>query len=231
MMTPGNIVGMAKINGLNAIALTDHNATDNIPAAIEIGKEYDIIVVPGMELETSEEIHVVCLFPDLASIKEFQEIVIKSYGECIPLNRPEIFGQQLIYNEKDEVCGENRNMLLMPTGISIDDSFNIAESLGGIAYPAHVDRDSYSVLSNLGAIPYGYKNGFVEISCECKKYNLIKNYSEMEKYKLLTSSDAHYIDKIQESGGSELLVSELSASGIVKALRNNMIVYNFQGDG
>ncbi|MBR3920086.1 MAG: PHP domain-containing protein [Clostridia bacterium] len=224
MMTPGNLVGMAKINGLDAIALTDHNAMQNIPAAIKIGEAYDIVVIPGMELETAEEIHVVCLFPDTESLSAFQDVVVESYGPKIPANRPDIFGKQLIYNEEDEECGELERMLLIPSGITIDDIFGIVEGLGGIAFPAHVDRDSYSVLTTLGALPYGYKNGFVEISCECDKENLVKMYPELEKYKLLPSSDAHYIDKIQEAGGAELLVEELSVKGVIEALKNSRII-------
>ena len=224
MMTPGNLVGMAKINGLEAIALTDHNAMQNISAAMKIGEAYDIVVIPGMELETAEEIHVVCLFPDTESLSAFQDVVVESYGPKIPANRPEIFGKQLIYNEEDEECGALERMLLIPSGITIDDVFGIVEGLGGIAFPAHVDRDSYSVLTTLGALPYGYKNGFVEISCECSREEIVKTYPELEKYKLLPSSDAHYIDKIQEAGGAELLVEELSAKGVIDALKNSRII-------
>lgn len=224
MMTPGNLVGMAKINGLEAIALTDHNAMQNISAAMKIGEAYDIVVIPGMELETAEEIHVVCLFPDTESLSAFQDVVVESYGPKIPANRPEIFGKQLIYNEEDEECGELERMLLIPSGITIDDVFGIVEGLGGIAFPAHVDRDSYSVLTTLGALPYGYKNGFVEISCECSREEIVKTYPELEKYKLLPSSDAHYIDKIQEAGGAELLVEELSVKGVIDALKNSRII-------
>ena len=224
MMTPGNLVGMAKINGLEAIALTDHNAMQNISAAMKIGEAYDIVVIPGMELETAEEIHVVCLFPDTDSLSAFQDVVVESYGPKSPANRPEIFGKKLIYNEEDEECGELERMLLIPSGITIDDVFGIVEGLGGIAFPAHVDRDSYSVLTTLGALPYGYKNGFVEISCECSREEIVKTYPELEKYKLLPSSDAHYIDKIQEAGGAELLVEELSAKGVIDALKNSRII-------
>lgn len=224
MMTPGNLVGMAKINGLDAIALTDHNAMHNIDAALKIGEAYEMVVVPGMELETTEEIHVVCLFPDTEKLRSFQDVVVDSYGPKIPANRPDIFGKQLIYNEEDEECGELERMLLIPSGITIDDVFGIVEELGGIAFPAHVDRDSYSALTTLGALPYGYKNGFVEISCECDKEELLKTYPELANYKLLPSSDAHYIDRIQEAGGAELLVDELSPKGVIEALKNSRIV-------
>ena len=223
MMTPCNLVGMAKLNGLDAIAVTDHNAMENVETALKVGQAYEIVVVPGMELETSEEIHVVCLFPDIESLAKFQQIVIDSYGENMPKNRPDIFGRQAICNDDDEVISEIDRMLLAPSGISIDDSFGIVESLGGIAYPAHVDRDSYSALATLGAIPYGYKGGFVEISANCNKEELLNNYPELEKYKHLPSSDAHYIDKIQEAEGAILFVEKLSPEGVIDALKNNRI--------
>lgn len=223
-MTPGNIVGMAKLNGLSAIAITDHNASHNVEAAVLFGKEFDITVVPGMELETTEEIHVVCLFPDLVQLARFQEIVMASYAGAIPLNRADLFGRQILYNAEDEICGELEHMLLMPTGITIDASFDLAASLGGIAYPAHVDRDSYSVLTSLGTLPYGYRHPFVEISCECDRNILQKKYPELENYKLLPSSDAHYIDKIQEDGGAVLAVEKRSAAGIIDALREGRIL-------
>ncbi|MFR1517309.1 MAG: PHP domain-containing protein [Clostridia bacterium] len=223
-MTPGNIVGMAKLNGLSAIAVTDHNASQNSEAAVILGKRFGITVIPGMELETAEEIHVVCLFPDLERLACFQERVTASYNGAIPPNRAEIFGRQFLYNAEDEICGELAHMLLAPTGITIDDSFEIAASLGGIAYPAHVDRDSYSVLTNLGALPYGYANPFVEISSGCDRDILLQNYPLLENYKLLPSSDAHYLDKIQEDGRALLAVEETTAGGILDALKEGRIL-------
>lgn len=223
-MTPGNIVGMAALNGLSAIAVTDHNASMNSEAAAILGNNYGITVVPGLELETAEQIHVVCLFPDQDGLSRFQEILLSSYGGAVPRNRADLFGRQLLFNAADEVCGELDRMLLASTGITIDDSFGLAASLGGIAYPAHVDRDSYSVLTSLGALPYGYPHGFVEISCGCDREILLKNFPELENYKLLPSSDAHYIDKIQEEGGAVLEVEEPSAAGIIDALRQGRIL-------
>ncbi len=214
---------MAKINGLDAVAVTDHNAIENVPAAIKIGQAYDIVVIPGMELETLEEIHVVCLFPDYESLSEFLRIVCNSYSGNIPSNRPEIFGRQLVYNEEDEEVSEIERMLLAPSGISIDESFGIVESLGGVAFPAHVDRDSYSALTTLGAIPFGYNGSFVEISAHCDREKLLSSYPDLEKYKLLPSSDAHYIDRIQEAGSAILLVEEKSPRGVIEALKNGRI--------
>lgn len=220
-MTPGNIVGMAVVNGLDAVAITDHNSSYNVPAALKIAEEYGILLVPGMELETSEEIHIVCLFPEYAALKLFQKEVCKSYSPRD--NIIDIFGNQRIYNSRDEITEEWRPMLLEPTGISIDRVFGLAEQLGGISYPAHVDRDSYSVLSSFGMLPYGYPHGFVEISCQCETEDLLGRFPELEHYKLLRASDAHYHEKIQEEGAL-LRVAEKSPAGIIDALKNSSII-------
>ncbi len=219
-MTPGNIVGMGVVNGLDALAVTDHNSSYNVPAAIEIAEEYGILLVPGMELETSEEIHIVCLFPGYRELEAFQGDVCRSYSPRE--NRTDIFGCQRIYNGRDEITGEWKPMLLQPTGISIETVFQLADGYGGIAYPAHVDRDSYSVLSSFGMLPYGYPHRFVEISCQCCPEQLRRQYPQLEAYQLLRASDAHYPDQIQEEG-TVLTVQEKSAAGIIEALKNGGI--------
>ncbi len=220
-MTPGNIVGMAVVNGLDALAIADHNSSYNVPAALEIAEEYGIILVPGMELETSEEIHIVCLFPEYSQLKSFQQEVCASYSPRD--NIIDIFGHQRIYNGRDEIIGEWRPMLLEPTGISVDHVFTMADQYGGIAYPAHVDRDSYSVLSSFGMLPYHYPHSFVEISCQCDRENLLERYPELKTYKMLRASDAHYHEHIQEEG-AELFVEEKSAEGIIEALKNGHFI-------
>lgn len=216
-MTPGNVVGMAVVNELDAIAITDHNSSENIPAAMDIAKEYGIIVVPGMELETAEEIHAICLFPDMETMAAFQAAILSSYepGE----NRPEIFGCQQIFNSNDQIIGECPRMLLAPTGISIDDAVSLADRLGGIAYPAHVNRDSYSALTSLGALPYQYPHRFVEISMDCDRDALIEQYPFLQDYLLIPASDAHYLEKIQERR-TFIEVEERSSKGIIEALKS-----------
>lgn len=216
-MTPGNIVGMAVVNELDAIAITDHNGSENIPAAMAIGEEYGIIVIPGMELETAEEIHAVCLFPDMETMATFQTAVLSSYtpGE----NRPDIFGCQQIFNSNDQIIGECSRMLLAPTGISIDDVIPLADQLGGIAYPAHVDRDSYSVLTSFGALPYQYPHSFVEISMDCDRDAFLEQYPFLQNYRLLPASDAHYLERIQERR-TFIEVEERSTKGIIEALKS-----------
>ena len=214
-MTPANIVGFCALNGLDAIALTDHNIMLNVPAAVEAGKEYGITVIPGMELETVEEIHVVCLFPKLGMLEEFQKKVTGSY-EQMP-NKPDIFGNQVIMDADDNITGEYPYMLLSPTGISIDEAIPLVIGMGGIAYPAHVDRDSYSVLASFGAMPYGYPLNFAEMSYECDLDVFFAKFPFMKDYSLIHASDAHYPQFLADPG-AELEVESNTPEGIIKAL-------------
>ena len=139
-MTPNNIVGMAKLLGYDIIALTDHNSCLNTPAAVKVGQRLGVTVVPGMELCTREEAHVVCLFPTVEAALAFGERVREKSPEI--LNRPEIFGEQLVLDEEDQVIGKEEKLLIAAADIGIYEVLPLARSYGGTAFPAHVDKDS-----------------------------------------------------------------------------------------
>ena len=120
-MTPANLVGMAAVKGLDVIALTDHNSCRNCPAAMHHGAAYGVTVIPGMELTTEEEIHVICLFPSLQDALSFDRLISK---KLIPFpNREDIFGKQQVMNERDEVAGTVENLLINAVSVSFDDVF------------------------------------------------------------------------------------------------------------
>ena len=190
-MTPNNIAGMASLNGLNIVALTDHNSTKNCPAFFEAAKRNGIIPVAGMELTTSEDIHVVCLFERLEAALEFDGF-LQGRRILIP-NRVDIFGEQMIMNSQDEVIATEPYLLSNATDISVDDVGKIISSYDGICYPAHVDREANGIISTLGIFPddesflcAGFHNGE-----NIETYN--EKYPELRKRRPLVSSDAHYL--------------------------------------
>ena len=195
-MTPANIAGMASIKGLDVIALTDHNSCKNCPAAMVHGREYGVIVIPGLELCTAEEVHVICLFPALENALAFDGYV---YEHMLPIkNREAIFGKQQIMDENDKVTGTVENLLINATDITFDDAFSLTASYGGIAYPAHVDKRSTSVLSNLGFVP-------PDSTFTCAEFHDLKNLHRIQKEhpyflqcNIVSSSDAHYLGDIRE---------------------------------
>ncbi|MCX7710130.1 MAG: PHP domain-containing protein [Clostridia bacterium] len=217
-MTPNNIANMAFLKGLDIIAITDHNSVKNCEAVINCACKKGIVVVPGMEVETKEEVHVVCLFPTLEEAKKMQEIVYSALP--VRENREEIFGQQLVLDDEDNPLEQERRFLITAADISVDDVFSKVEELGGVAIPAHIDRESYSIISNLGMIPDYLNITCVEISkmCSCESFQIQHPY--LDRYSFIRSSDAHYLWDILERE-SFIEVEELSSEGLIRALKKN----------
>lgn len=194
-MTPQNIVNMAKIMGYDAIALTDHNTCGNCEAVVRIGKEVGITVIPGMELCTSEEVHVVCLFPDCQKANEFSDYV---YSTLPPVkNKPNIFGEQIKMDENDETVGYEEKLLITASGISCARAVEVVKSFGGICYPAHIDRSSFSILSNLGTIDESFGFTCAEIFDLSKEEELKQNHPYLNNIKIISDSDAHYLENMR----------------------------------
>lgn len=193
--TPNNIAGMGVLNGLNIMALTDHNTTKNCPAFFAAAKRNGIIPIAGMELTTAEDIHVVCLFEELSQAMSFNELV--EQRRVLIKNRTEIFGNQIICDDNDEVIGHEDNLLPNATTISIDESLELVEQFGGIAYPAHIDREANGILATLGFFPPEPKFKCVEFHSPEKADELIKLHGIQDK-KVIVSSDAHYLWDIKE---------------------------------
>lgn len=196
-MTPYNLVNMAKILGYDIIALTDHNTCQNCPAAIEAGKAAGITVVPGMELCTCEEVHAVCLFSDLDSALKFSDYVLSTMP---PINnRPDIFGDQFIMDSEDKIIGKQEKLLTAASGISVSGICSLIKEYGGACYPAHIDRSSYSVLSNLGMITPDMGFAAVEMTDEADRTEYKKKHPIINTMKILSGSDAHYLENMREA--------------------------------
>ena len=216
--TPNNIAGMATLCGLNIVALTDHNTTKNCPAFFAAAKKYGLIPIAGMELTTSEDIHVVCLFETLEDATAFDEYVSK---RRLPIdNRPEIFGKQQILDENDEVIGEERYLLINATSISIDETVSLVREYGGVCYPAHIDRESNGAVAVLGAFPdwLGYTS--YELSATGVKADEEEKNPGIKSLRCVVSSDAHYLWDISEAENYFLLEDEPYSSA---AVRNKLI--------
>ena len=195
-MTPWNLVNMAKILGLDLIALTDHNSCGNCRSAMKVGEIAGITVVPGMELCTAEEIHCVCLFDDIDRAEAFSSYVRTTLPPV--KNREEIFGRQLYMDEGDTVLETEKILLTTASSISIDTLPTLVKEYGGVCFPAHIDRESYSVLSSLGDFPPELEVTAFELTPVASEEDYRKNYPALEGKRLLRSSDAHYLENMRE---------------------------------
>lgn len=190
-MTPNNIAGMGVVAKLDIMALTDHNTCRNCPAFFKTAQANGIVPVAGMELTTAEDIHLVCLFEKLEDAMRFDALVNE---KRIPFkNRVDIFGEQTVMNENDEVIAIEENLLSNATMITVDEAPDLVKECGGICYPAHIDREANGIVATLGIFPEfpffpcaEYHDGDKRPEYE-SKFELLKSKPSV------VSSDAHYL--------------------------------------
>ena len=195
-MTPCNIAGMASLNGLNILALTDHNSTANCPAFFKACKKYGIIPVAGMELTTAEEIHMLILFPDLESAMAFNSELDRFRMKI--KNKPDIFGNQPIMDEEDNVVGYEENLLSVATMLDLFSATELAKAYNAVIYPAHIDREANGIVSILGAWPDSPQFSSCEFADQEKTEEYVERFSLQNK-NLILSSDAHNLWSINDN--------------------------------
>lgn len=190
-MTPNNIVNMALLKGLDIIAVSDHNSCKNARAVINAAGSR-LLVIPAMEITTAEEVHMLSLFPSLEAAEGAGEYIRKSLPSV--KNRPEIFGNQYIMDKNDEIIGDEDTLLIGASSLDLYGVCDCVKSCGGLFVPAHIDRSSYSILSNLGFLPPDIFFPCVEITAR----GLDAFSQEYTDRKIITDSDAHYLWDISE---------------------------------
>lgn len=196
-MTPANIAAMSKINNLDIVALTDHNSSKNCPAFFRHAEAHGIIPIAGMELTTSEDIHVVCLFRSLEDALSFSEYVSER-RMAIP-NKPKIFGNQFVMDDNDEIVGEEANLLVSASELSIEDAFEEVSRRRGVCYPAHIDRQSNGMIATLGAFPPEPAFASYELRDASSYDGYSERYPIIKSLARVVSSDAHYLTDISEA--------------------------------
>lgn len=212
--TPYNLVGMAVINGINILALTDHNTCKNCPAFFAAARQYGIIAVAGMELTTAEEIHVVCLFEELDKAMEFSEEIDSRRIKI--QNRTDIFGEQLIMGENDEILGREEFLLSNATTVTLDEVPKLTQKYGGVCFPAHIDREANSLIGILGGIPKTPEFRCFEVYDAKKIPEIVKKYG-LENKKIIIDSDAHYLENVKDKENYFELQDEPYSSKKVRA--------------
>lgn len=214
-MTPGNIAGMAVLNGLQIVALTDHNTAKNCPAFFRAAKGYGLIPIAGMELTTAEDIHVVCLFRTLEDALDFDRFV---ETRRFPIkNKPAIFGRQLLIGENDEIVGEEEILLINAVNISIEEAHREVSSRGGVCYPAHIDRSANGIIAMLGDFPPDPQFTAFELNDAASLDDMKQRHPIVSERQLVhvAASDAHYLTDIAEDGFPLELDDEPYSSALV----------------
>ncbi len=197
-MTPNNIVNMAIIKELDYIAVTDHNSAKNLPAIMAVAARsgQGLGVLPGIEVTTKEEAHVLAYFDNLAAAMALDKIL---YQRLPPiLNQKDLFGPQLILDEDDQIIGEVDKLLISATDIGIDELDTIVKNLKGVLVPAHIDRKAYSIVASLGFIPPDLSIHTCEVSKRQEIADIKKKKWFLKDYAFIQSSDAHQLEDMAE---------------------------------
>ena len=191
LMTPNNIVGMAFIKQLDAIAVCDHNCARNLPAIKEVADMMNVLLLPGMELTTREEAHMLCYFRTVEECVAFGE---KIYAHLPPIpNNEKFFGRQQVMNAQDEEIAVEERLLISALDLGFEECERLIHAAGGLCVPAHINRGSNGVLNALGFLPPGGKYDALEISKAVPMPPM-----DLGGYRLLESSDAHYLENMLE---------------------------------
>ena len=210
-MTPSNICGMAMIKGLNMIAVTDHNSARNLPAAQACADAYGLLLIPGMEITTREEVHLLGYFPTVDQALEFSEFLRAHMPK--KKNKPSFFGNQLVMDEDDNVLAEEDELLIGAADLSLGELTKLIREAEGVPVPAHINRGSNGLLINLGFVPEDLRLTAVEVwrGLPCA-------HTPQEGRVVLHSSDAHYLGDIMEADVS-IDLPERSVGAFLEYLR------------
>ncbi|ADQ15285.1 PHP domain-containing protein [Halanaerobium hydrogeniformans] len=214
LMSPAEIVNKAKKEGIEVLALTDHNSAANAEVFKYFCEQNNIFFIPAMETQTKEEIHILCYFPNLTSLFKWQEMVYANLPQIE--NDEEFFGPQIKCSFSDEFQSKVLRFLAGSCELSLEKCLKIISSLGGVVIPSHMDRRN-SIISQLGFIPPGLEIETIEISKNTNKEDFLKNNQELLSYQFIQNSDSHYLQDIKSY--HSLVMEEASFAEFVKAIK------------
>jgi 3',5'-nucleoside bisphosphate phosphatase len=192
-MYPRAVVSMSLARRLDIIAICDHNSSENVQYVIKCAEGTALTVLPGMEITSSEEVHVLALFDKLENLTPLQDLV---YRHLPGKNDEDIFGCQAIVNEHDEVEGLSERLLIGATTLPLQQIVSDIRRFGGLVIAAHIDRESFGIFGQLGFIPEGLALDALEISRRTGLAEARRRWPELAQSAFVESSDSHIITDI-----------------------------------
>ncbi|TES84943.1 PHP domain-containing protein [Candidatus Aerophobetes bacterium] len=212
-MSPMAIVKEAKKRKLQIVGICDHNSVENVEAVRKAGKRERLAVMGGIEITSREEVHILGFFSKKTALWNIQDMVYKKLsGE----NDENLFGEQIVADEYDRVIGSNKRLLIGASRLSVEEIVDAIHGLGGLAIASHIDRQSFSIIGQLGFVPRGLTLDALEISPLASREKRC-SFSQEYDLPLVTFSDAHCLDDIRRSFSS-FLMGGVSVEEIKKAL-------------
>ena len=212
-MHPQALVGKILEAKLDVVAICDHNSSENVPFVMNAARGKNLNVLAGMEVTTSEEVHILAIFDSLYNLARLQDLI---YQHLSGENDEDRFGVQAIVNEIGEVEGLNNKLLIGATDLSLDKLISLIHEFGGLAIAAHIDRESFSVLSQLGFIDEKVKFDALEVTPLIGIEKAKIKYQELSNYSFITSSDAHFLKDVGKAK-TKIILKEISVAELKMA--------------
>ena len=213
-MSPRRIVEQAKLKGLDMIGICDHNSVENVVCAKKVGKKEGLAVIGGIEVTSQEEVHILAFFDEDEDLFELADLI---YENLPGINDERVFGEQIVVNEVDDVLGFNKRLLIGATVLPLQQIVERIHSLGGLVIASHVDRESFSIIGQLGFIPDGLELDGLEVSPRLSLEKAQLEFGQALGLPLVTFSDAHTLEDVGKSFTS-FLIGEANTKEIRKAL-------------
>ena len=192
-MSPARIISEAKEKNIDILAITDHNSTRQCSVIMELGRKAGITVWGGAEINTREEVHCLAFFEETGALKEFQKWLDKWLMKI--KNKPDYFGDQVWVDAGDNILGEEEWLLIAALDRSLDESYEEVHRLGGVFAPAHIDRKSNSLRSQLGFVPLDIRADALEISPNATQ-DMVRQNGWAKIKPLIAGSDAHQPERL-----------------------------------
>lgn len=214
-MYPRAIVRKVREEKLDIIGICDHNSSENVASVQRAASGHPLTVLPGMEVSSREEVHTLALFDNISRLQDFQKVI---YDHLPGENDENIFGCQAIVNERDEVEGFNQRLLIGATVLSLQEIIDHIHRLGGLAIASHIDRESFSVIGQLGFIDPTFAFDALEVTPRLGLAKARETFPELSGYPFITSSDAHFLRDIGKTF-TEMWMEAGSFQELGRALR------------
>jgi hypothetical protein len=192
-MIPPLIVSQALALGIQLIAITDHNASANVKSVMEAAAQTGLTVLAGIELQTREEVHSLCIFDTLEQLQTFQDLV----DTTLPAlkNQPDFFGPQYVVDATGDFIREENRLLLTSSSLSLDEACARVLALDGLFIPAHVNRKANGLLATLGFIPSNLPVSAIELSRHITPRQALQQFPQLKLYPLIQSGDVHRLEE------------------------------------
>jgi PHP family Zn ribbon phosphoesterase len=216
-MSPRALIQRIKELKIEWIAITDHNTLANCPAYAKVAKEQGVAFTYGVEIQTSEEIHILAYFDDTDKAMEFDTVL---YDALLPMpNDADFFGDQVVIDADENIIRIEERALSNSVLWNLEETLVMVENYSGFCIPAHIDADANSIISQLGFLPGDVEFPVLGITSGLIIADYLKKHPEMQESSFLRASDAHYLSDLG-CGSSLIQVESPTVKELVMASKH-----------